>query len=99
MAVGRVERHRHQDGKPIGNAAPYVVRTFGALTVGFIGLCLTTSEITPDKLTHTRLVEPLEAAAQYLPRLKQEGATVIVAVTHLAFATDRHSSNGSRRST
>jgi 2',3'-cyclic-nucleotide 2'-phosphodiesterase (5'-nucleotidase family) len=76
-------------GKPIADAAPYVLRTFGAVKVGFIGLCLNTSEITSDKLTHTRLVDPLEAAARYLPLLKQEGATVIVAVTHLAFATDR----------
>jgi len=76
-------------GKPIGDAAPYVVKTFGALKVGFIGLCLNTSEISAVKLTHTQLVDPLEAAAQYIPMLKREGATVIVAVTHLAFATDR----------
>jgi 5'-nucleotidase len=76
-------------GNPIGGAAPYVIRTFGTLKVGFIGLCLTTDEITADKLKHTRLIDPLEAAARYLPVLKQEGAAVIVAVTHLAFATDR----------
>jgi 5'-nucleotidase len=76
-------------GAPIGGAAPYVVKTFGALKVGFIGLCLTSSEISLDKLSHTRLIDPLEAAAQYLPILKREGASVIVAVTHLAFADDR----------
>src|SRR4051812_40073521 len=27
-------------GQPIGGAAPYLVKTFGALKVGFIGLCL-----------------------------------------------------------
>jgi len=75
--------------RPIGDAAPYVVKTFGGLKVGFIGLCLTTLEISADKLTHTRLRDPIEAAAEYLPRLKSEGATVIVAVTHLPFAGDR----------
>jgi 5'-nucleotidase len=75
--------------RPIGGAAPYVVRTFGTLKVGFIGLCLTTSEISRDKLTHTRLVDPLAAAGRYLPALAREGATVIVAITHLAFADDR----------
>ena len=75
--------------QPIGDAAPYLVKSFGALKVGFIGLCLNTSEISRNKLTHTRLVDPLEAAAQYLPRAKRDGAAVIVAVTHLAFATDR----------
>jgi 5'-nucleotidase len=76
-------------GKPIGGAAPYLVRQFGPLKVGFIGLCLTSSEITKDNLNHTRLVDPLDAAAEYLPILKREGANVIVAVTHLTFATDR----------
>jgi 2',3'-cyclic-nucleotide 2'-phosphodiesterase (5'-nucleotidase family) len=75
--------------KPIGGAAPYIVKTFGALNVGFIGLCLNTSEISAVKLTHTRLVDPLDAAAHYIPILKREGATAIVAITHLAFATDR----------
>ena len=73
-------------GQPIGGAAPYLVKTFGALKVGFLGLCLDTDEITPDKLKHTRIVDPIAAAGQYLPVLKREGATVIVAVTHLAFA-------------
>ena len=49
-------------GKPIGGAAPYVVRTFGSLKVGFIGLCLTAGTVTPDKLTQVRLIDPLEAA-------------------------------------
>ncbi len=76
-------------GRPIGGALPYLVKTFGSLKVGFIGLCLTTSEISPDKLTHVRLVDPLEAAGTYLPSLQREGADVIIAITHLAFADDR----------
>jgi len=75
--------------QPIGGAAPYLVRTFGALKVGFLGLCLDTSEISADKLTHTRVLDPIQAAAQYVPRLKSDGVTMIVAVTHLSFATDR----------
>jgi len=76
-------------GQPIGGAAPYLVKTFGSLKVGFLGLCLNTDEITPDKLKHSRIIDPIAAAGQYLPALKREGAAVIVAVTHLAFATDR----------
>jgi 5'-nucleotidase len=76
-------------GKPIGTAVPYFVKEIGNVKVGFIGLCLTTSEIAPDKLTGIRLVNPLEAAAQYLPVLKRLGANVVVAVTHLAFEDDR----------
>jgi 5'-nucleotidase len=75
--------------EPIGGASPYVVKMFANVKVGFIGLCLTTSEISADKLTHTRLVNPFAAAAQYLPILRRQGAQVIVAVTHLAYEDDR----------
>src|SRR5579862_7922590 len=51
-------------GKPIGGAAPYVIRTIGGLKVGFIGLCLTTSEISRDKLTRLRLDDPIQAATR-----------------------------------
>ena len=76
-------------GQPIGGASAYLVRTFGALKVGFIGLCLNTSEINPERLTHVRLIDPLEAAATYLPVLERERVDVIVAITHLTFAEDR----------
>jgi 5'-nucleotidase len=76
-------------GQPLGGAAPYVIKTFGTMKVGFIGLCLNTAEISPQKLTHIRLIDPLEAAATYLPQLEREGANVIVAITHLTFAEDR----------
>lgn len=76
-------------GKPIGNAQPYVIKTFGPLKVGFIGLCLTSDEITEENLRSFRLISPMRAAATYLPKLKREGANVIVALTHLSYAEDR----------
>jgi 2',3'-cyclic-nucleotide 2'-phosphodiesterase (5'-nucleotidase family) len=76
-------------GKPIGGASPYVIRAFGTLKVGFIGLCLASEGIRSETLKQIRIVPPLEAAAIYLPALKREGVDVIVAVTHLNFADDR----------
>jgi 5'-nucleotidase / UDP-sugar diphosphatase len=76
-------------GKPIGNAVPYVVKTYGPLKVGILGLCLTSEQITGDNLKHLRLIDPIEATATYLPALKAEGVNAIVAITHLAFAEDR----------
>jgi 2',3'-cyclic-nucleotide 2'-phosphodiesterase (5'-nucleotidase family) len=76
-------------GKPIGGAAPYLVRQFGALKVGFIGLCLTSDEINYAQLKHVRFIDPLTAAGPAIAALKREGANVIVAVTHLEFADDR----------
>lgn len=75
--------------RPVGDAAPWVVRTFNGIKVGFLGLCLTEDEITPERLRHLKLIDPIEAAEQYLPVLKQEGAQVIIALTHLTFEEDR----------
>ena len=59
------------------------------LKVGFIGLCLTTSEISRDNLRGIRMVDPIQTAARYIPVLKRQGATLIVAITHLPFSEDR----------
>jgi 5'-nucleotidase / UDP-sugar diphosphatase len=75
--------------KPIGGAAPYVVRTFGTLKVGLIGLCLASESIPNDAAKRVRIVNPLEAAATYLPMIKRERVDVIVALTHLTFDEDR----------
>ena len=76
-------------GQPFGTSVPYVIKTFGSLKVGFLGLCLTIDEITSDRLKIIRLINPIEAAARYVPQLKREGATVIVAITHLSYREDR----------
>jgi 5'-nucleotidase len=78
-----------ETGKPIGNAVPYLVRTVGTQKVGIIGLCIAGESLTRDKLTRVMLVDPIEAAAKYLPELKREGADIIVALTHLSYAEDR----------
>jgi len=76
-------------GRTIGDAAPYVIRTFGGMKVGIIGLCLDTSAIATTQLRHTRLLDPIETAGRYIPDMKRQGADVIVALTHLALDTDR----------
>jgi 5'-nucleotidase len=78
-----------QTGQPLGGASPYIVRTFGTLKVGVIGLCLASEGIGRDKLERIRLIDPIEAAAKYLPELKAQQVDVIVALTHLTFAEDR----------
>jgi 2',3'-cyclic-nucleotide 2'-phosphodiesterase (5'-nucleotidase family) len=76
-------------GGPIGSAVPYAVKEIGGVKIGFIGLCITTSAIAPARRDQFRFVDPMAAAAKYLPILKREGVTVVVALTHLDFADDR----------
>jgi 5'-nucleotidase len=76
-------------GRPIGGAVPYLVRQYGDLKVGYLGLVLTGEEIARDRLKGVTLIDPVKATEKYLPVLKKEGATVIVALTHLDYADDR----------
>src|SRR5207302_1473297 len=69
--------------RSIADAPPYVVRAFGPLKVGFIGLALTSEGLPASTMARIRFVEPLEAAATYVPVLEREGVDAIVAVTHL----------------
>ena len=75
-------------GEPVGGAAPYLVREYGDLKVGFLGLCLAGEEISPGNRQGFTFVDPFEAAARYVPILESEGVDLIVAVTHLDFADD-----------
>ncbi|MDQ3814757.1 MAG: nucleoside hydrolase [Armatimonadota bacterium] len=76
-------------GNPLGDAAPYLIRRYGPLNVGYIGLCLTGEEISRDKLIGAKLLDPFETTARLLPVLKEKGADVIVAITHQDYADDR----------
>ena len=79
-----------QTGRPIGGASPYLVRQFGSLRVGIIGLCLSAEEgIARDQLDRVRIDDPFDAAAKYLPLLRSEKVDAIIALTHLTYAEDR----------
>ncbi len=75
-------------GKPVGDAPPFLIRTFGSLRVGILGLCITTEGMPRDRTAEIQLIDPFEAAATYLPMLKGQ-VDVIIALTHLTYAEDR----------
>jgi 5'-nucleotidase len=78
-----------QTGKPVGGAAPYVIRRYGSMTVGILGACIDTEGIPPRTRERLDITDPAVAVERYLPELKQQGANVIVLLTHLSFTTDR----------
>lgn len=76
-------------GKPMGNAAPYVLKTYGKLKVGYLGLLLAGDEISKDRLKGVKIEDPFTAAARLIPVLKKQGAQAVVLLTHLDYADDR----------
>ena len=92
MGVSNVIDRRTNE--PIGGARPYLIKTFGTLKVGFIGLCLSTTEISKADLTHTEIVDPLVSAGRYIPILERQGVQAIVAITQIARPLSLNCSTG-----
>jgi 5'-nucleotidase len=76
-------------GLPVGGAATYLIRKYGGLTIGYLGLCLGGEEISKDRRQGIRIEDPFVAAQRTLRVLQAKGVNVIVALTHLDFADDR----------
>ncbi len=74
--------------EPLGGAAPYLVREYGDLKVGFLGLCLVGEEISAKNRQGISFLDPFATTEKYLAILEQEGVDVVVALTHLDFADD-----------
>nr|AYM52768.1 2'3'-cyclic-nucleotide 2'-phosphodiesterase 5'-nucleotidase [Simulacricoccus ruber] len=72
-------------------ARPYVIREVGGLRVGLLGLAYPSTPLTSAR----RNVDGLHFAAAastartFVPRMRQEGAQLVIALTHLGLGADR----------
>ncbi|MGQ0663009.1 MAG: bifunctional metallophosphatase/5'-nucleotidase [Pseudomonadota bacterium] len=77
------------DGKPFNGAASTIIREIDGFKFGFFGL------LTPETATLSspgkdiKFLPIVETAAAAVKALKDQGAEVIVAITHLSIAEDR----------
>lgn len=76
-------------GEPI--TRPSIVRSVNGITVGIIGLAYPNTPLTSARrnVEHLRFEDAAEAARQYVPRLRREGASIVVALTHLGLGADK----------
>lgn len=76
-------------GRPFADMPQYVLREICGIKVGFFGL------LTPDTLktsapsADVEILDPIETARHLIPRIRAEGATVVVAITHLSIEEDK----------
>lgn len=75
-------------GKPFGGAAPWLLREVRGVKVGVLGLTLPETAIMSSPSQQVEFRDPFDAARRAVAELKQQGASVIVAVTHLEVAAD-----------
>lgn len=78
-----------QTGKPVGNAAPYLIRRVGPITLGVIGVCIRSEGILPATRARFAFENPNDTLARYIPELKRQGVNTIVLLSHLRWQEDR----------
>jgi 5'-nucleotidase len=79
-------QHTPSEGKA------FVIKNYGKLKVGFVGLCLNGEEILPSNLKGKnktwQITDPKATLAKYLPILKKQKVDLIIALTHQVYADD-----------
>ncbi len=74
---------------PLEGIHPFVVRTYGSVRVGFIGLTAPRSAAYPQTKGWT-ISDPIEAAKTFVPAARKE-CDILIAVTHIGVIADASS--------
>ncbi len=76
-------------GKSFNGMPPYVIHKFGNVKIGIFGLLTTDTATSSSPGKNIRFVDPILTARRLVPKMRAEGATIIVALTHLAMPEDK----------
>ncbi len=75
--------------KVFNGMPPYVIRNIGNIKIGILSLLTTDTETSSSPGKNIRFVDPILTAKSLVPKMRAEGATVIIALTHLAMPEDK----------
>ncbi|MDQ4122503.1 MAG: bifunctional metallophosphatase/5'-nucleotidase [Acidobacteriota bacterium] len=76
-------------GKIFANTPPFVIREFGGVKVGIIGLVLPETQTTSKPGANVQFTGFCETAKRIVPEIRKQGANVVVGLTHLSMAEDK----------
>ena len=78
-----------RDGKLF--TRPYVLRTVGGVRVGIVGIAYPNTPLTTAKrnVEGLQFLHAVETARRYVPRMRREGARIVIALTHLGLNADK----------
>lgn len=76
-------------GKPFGGADAFVIREFGGIKIGILGLVLQEAQNTSRPGPDIEFRDPCEAAREAVDEIHNRGAKVVVALTHLPMREDK----------
>ena len=72
-------------------ARPYVLKDVGGVRVGILGIAYPNTPLTTAKrnVEGLRFLQAVETARKYVPRMRREGARIVIALTHLGLGADK----------
>jgi 5'-nucleotidase len=76
-------------GRPFEGLHPYMLMQLGGVKVGIFGVLLPETEVSSSVSQDTNIRDICSTARPVISRLRAEGATVLVALTHLELAQDQ----------
>jgi 2',3'-cyclic-nucleotide 2'-phosphodiesterase (5'-nucleotidase family) len=79
------------DGSTLDGVKPYIVKDLKGVRVGIIGLDTTTTPryVDESKLEGIRFEDAAATLKKQMPRMKEEGADLILVLSHLGFEDDK----------
>lgn len=72
-----------------GDLPPFVIREVGGVKLGVVGLLTPETETSSSAGSTVRFQDPCATAKELVPRMRAEGAQVIIGLTHLNMAEDK----------
>lgn len=78
-----------QTGKLFADTPEFVIREFDGVKVGLFGILLPETLQTSRPGPNVDILDPCTTAARVIPKIKEAGAQVVVALTHLSMAEDK----------
>lgn len=71
---------------------PYVIKTVNGIKVGILGIAYPNTPLTTAKknVKKLRFSQAVPTAQTYVPQMRDEGAQIIIALTHLGINADKH---------
>ncbi|MBN9416254.1 MAG: bifunctional metallophosphatase/5'-nucleotidase [Candidatus Eremiobacteraeota bacterium] len=80
---------RDRSGASFGKMPEFVMREVGGVKLGIFGLLTVDTAETSSCGPEVVFQDPVEAARSLVPRMRAQGAQVVVALTHLSLAEDK----------
>ncbi|MEO5364285.1 MAG: bifunctional metallophosphatase/5'-nucleotidase [Magnetococcus sp. DMHC-8] len=82
------------DGRPFPGTANVAIREINGVTVGFLGLLTPATADLANLGGQVAFLDPIAVAREWIPQLRQQGAELIVALTHQSLADDEALARG-----